>query len=366
MNRKTIIESEDYLRIVIDQDLLNKRFFSRFFLPLTKVFEKEKLLKISLPNFKYPIYIRAQTSDILNAEEIFINGDYNFNFPENITRIIDAGANIGFASIFFSKIFENAKILALEPEKSNFSMLKRNVTFYKNIKTLNKALWAKEANLSILQILPINDTTANYTWTDSYPYAAISVYALHPQYLSLEKLDFALPKELVQQYNVQKTELNSLNLIDYEKMIAGKWKFVSAVFELHQNEILKDRNFKKFIKDNEEWLLPYAAFCVQRDKYNTPNFNLWKTHKKYIAGKIAPFFSPKSKDFDAAMLHAWVQYQLHLQLKDAIDYTHRLGISVKGDLPIGIYRYSVEAWTEPELFGMDFQAGAPPDPSALA
>ena len=149
MNRKTIIESEDYLRIVIDQDLLNKRFFSRFFLPLTKVFEKEKLLKISLPNFKYPIYIRAQTSDILNAEEIFINGDYNFNFPENITRIIDAGANIGFASIFFSKIFENAKILALEPEKSNFSMLKRNVTFYKNIKTLNKALWAKEANLKI-------------------------------------------------------------------------------------------------------------------------------------------------------------------------------------------------------------------------
>ncbi len=221
--------------------------------------------------------------------------------------------------------------------------------------------WAKETQLSILQILPTNDTTANYSWTDSYPYAAISVYALHPQYLSISQLEFSLPSDLVEEYNSQKDELNALSLIDYEKMISGKWKFVKAVFETHQNEILKDRNFKKFIKDNEDWLVPYSSFCVLRDKYNTPNFNDWKTHKKYIAGKIAPFFSSKSKDFEASMLHAWVQYQLHLQLKEAIDYTHGLGISVKGDLPIGIYRYSVEAWTEPELFGMDFQAGAPPD-----
>lgn len=221
--------------------------------------------------------------------------------------------------------------------------------------------WAKKTNLSVLQILPINDTTANYTWTDSYPYAAISVYALHPQYLSLDNLDFALPKDLVPEFNTKKAELNALNLIDYEQMISGKWKFVKAIFDLNKEKILKDRNFKKFIKDNEEWLLPYAVFCVQRDKYKTPNFNDWKTHKKFIAGKIAPFFTPKNKDYKTSMLHAWVQYQLHLQLKEAIDYTHNLGVSVKGDLPIGIYRYSVEAWAEPELFGMDFQAGAPPD-----
>jgi len=221
--------------------------------------------------------------------------------------------------------------------------------------------WAKETNLGIIQILPINDTTANYSWTDSYPYAAVSVYALHPQYISLENLDFALPKDLIEDYQAEKSELNSLELIDYEKMISGKWKYLTAVFNQDKEKIYKDRNFRKFIKDNESWLLPYAAFCVLRDKYKTPNFNEWKTHKKYIAGKVSVFFSAKSKDYDASMLHAWVQYQLHKQLKDAIDYTHNLGISVKGDLPIGIYRHSVEAWTEPELFGMDFQAGAPPD-----
>lgn len=221
--------------------------------------------------------------------------------------------------------------------------------------------WANKASLGIIQILPINDTTANYSWTDSYPYAAVSVYALHPQYISIENLDFKLPKELVEEFHKKKSELNSLDLIDYEKMISAKWKYLKAVFNTEKEKIYKDRSFKKFIKDNEEWLLPYSAFCVLRDKYKTPNFNEWKTHKKYIAGKISPFFSAKNKDYDASMLHAWVQFQLHKQLKDAVDYIHGLGISLKGDLPIGIYRYSVEAWVEPDLFGMDFQAGAPPD-----
>ncbi len=221
--------------------------------------------------------------------------------------------------------------------------------------------WAKKSELSLLQILPINDTTANFSWTDSYPYAAISVYALHPQYLSIDHLEYALPKDLVDDFQAEKTSLNSLVEIDYERMISGKWKFIQAIFNEHKTEILKDRGFRKFLKDSESWLLPYSAFCVLRDKYKTPNFNTWKTHKKYIAGKIAPFFSQKSKEFETAMLHAWVQYQLHLQLKDAVEYAHQLGISIKGDLPIGIFRYSVEAWTEPELFGMDFQAGAPPD-----
>ncbi|WP_265427637.1 4-alpha-glucanotransferase [Chryseobacterium sp. YIM B08800] len=221
--------------------------------------------------------------------------------------------------------------------------------------------WADKASLGIVQILPINDTTANYSWTDSYPYAAVSVYALHPQYISIENLDFKLPKELVEEFHAKKSELNSLDLIDYEKMISSKWKYLKAVFNTEKEKIYKDRSFKKFIKDNEEWLLPYSAFCVLRDKYKTPNFNEWKTHKKYIAGKISPFFSAKNKDYDASMLHAWVQFQLHKQLKDAVDYVHSLGISLKGDLPIGIYRHSVEAWAEPDLFGMDFQAGAPPD-----
>lgn len=221
--------------------------------------------------------------------------------------------------------------------------------------------WAKQSALSMIQILPINDTTANYTWTDSYPYAAISVYALHPQYLSLEKLDFKLDKKFEEKYLAEKIELNNCELINYERVISSKWSYLKTIFKEHKTEILKDKNFRNFLKENESWLFPYAAFCLLRDKYKTPNFNNWKTHKKYIAGKINALFEEKHKDFETVMLHCWVQFQLHLQLSEARDYLHKLGISIKGDLPIGIYRHSVEAWAEPELFGMDFQAGAPPD-----
>lgn len=230
---------------------------------------------------------------------------------------------------------------------------------FRDLKSL--ADWSSKTNLGIIQILPINDTSANNSWTDSYPYSAISIHALHPQYLAIDAMDFPISENLIKDFETEKTGLNNSTSIEYNSMITGKWKYIKAIFEENETKILSDKNFKKFIKENKSWLLPYSAFCVQRDQYKTADFTLWKTHKKYIAGKIAPFFSPKNKNFKKAMLHSWVQFQLHLQLKEAIDYIHSLGISLKGDLPIGIYRHSVEAWTEPELFEMNFQAGAPPD-----
>lgn len=221
--------------------------------------------------------------------------------------------------------------------------------------------WAKKTNLSIIQTLPINDTTANYSWTDSYPYAPISLYALHPIYISIENLDYQLPKSVLKEYEKLKEQLNEKAQVDYPEVIKAKWNYLKLVYNENQAEILKDKDFKKFRKENEEWLRPYVAFCYLRDKYKTPDYLQWKTHKKYIPGKLSSLFNEKNKAYNETMLHIWVQYQLHKQLSEAVDYAHSLGISLKGDLPIGIYRYSVEAWTEPNLYGLDFQAGAPPD-----
>ncbi|ALR31666.1 4-alpha-glucanotransferase [Chryseobacterium sp. IHB B 17019] len=301
--------------------------------------------------FKYCLYDKEK-GKVIDVE----TGENRFTVPNQMKDVLHVVSNHYFKFKLY-QLYHDAgvavPIFSLRTEDGF------GVGEFSDMKKL--ADWAQETNLGIIQILPINDTTANYSWTDSYPYAAVSIYALHPKYISLENLDFELPKDLVEEYKSEKAALNVLELIDYEKVISSKWKYLKAVFNASKDQIYKDRSFKKFIKDNESWLIPYAAFCVLRDKYKTPNFNEWKTHKKYIAGKISQFFTAKSKDYDASMLHAWVQFQLHKQLKDAIDYTHSLGVSVKGDLPIGIYRHSVEAWTEPELFGMDFQAGAPPD-----
>ena len=301
--------------------------------------------------YKYAI-LDEKTGEIIAIEY----GENRMGFSNQENEILQVQAD-HFFRFNIDKLYKAAGVAI-----PVFSLRSENgfgVGEFPDVKKL--ADWAHKTHLSVIQILPINDTTANYSWTDSYPYAAISVYALHPQYLSIENLPYALSESLKKEYQLKKDELNAGKFVDYEQMISGKWKYIKATFEENETEILKDKDFAKFLKENTDWLIPYAAFCVLRDKNNTPNFNNWKTHKKYVAGKIAQIFDVKHADYDEVMLHSWVQYQLHLQLKDAVDYTHGLGISLKGDLPIGIYRYSVEAWTEPELFGMDFQAGAPPD-----
>ena len=40
--------------------------------------------------------------------------------------------------------------------------------------------WAKTTGLKMIQLLPVNDTTSTLSWKDSYPYSAISAFALHP------------------------------------------------------------------------------------------------------------------------------------------------------------------------------------------
>lgn len=225
--------------------------------------------------------------------------------------------------------------------------------------------WAKEAGFSMVQILPIHDTTAKFDWTDSYPYAAISVYALHPMYLSLSNLKFKLTAAEKKVIEDQTKKLNALDNVDYELVNNFKTEFLKNYFKNNKNKILADKDFKLFLKENEDWVKPYAAFCVLRDKNKTADFTQWKSHAKSSKATLNKIFAAKSKDVDDAMFYVFVQWQLHEQLSKAVEELHKLNLTLKGDLPIGIYRHSVDAWWNPELFHMDQQAGAPPDDFAV-
>ncbi|MDE3251612.1 MAG: 4-alpha-glucanotransferase, partial [Bacteroidota bacterium] len=74
---------------------------------------------------------------------------------------------------------------------------------------------------------------------------------------------------------------------------------------------------------------------------------------------------PGSDAYSDIGLHFFIQYHLHTQLQDATEYAHQQGIIVKGDIAIGVYRYGVDAWQNPSLYHLDFQAGAPPDDFAI-
>lgn len=218
--------------------------------------------------------------------------------------------------------------------------------------------WGKTTGLKLIQLLPINDTTATKTWKDSYPYAAISAFALHPIYLNLAAVANAKNKPLLKGLEPTRKKLNALDAVDYEAVMTVKLDFLKQIFPSQKAATLRAKEYKSFFAENEHWLVPYAAFCVLRDRFGTADFSQWPEHKEFSAEKIAAL----AKDNDEIAFHYFVQYHLHLQLKDATAHIHAAGLVLKGDIAIGVYRHGADAWQSPELFHMDQQAGAPPDP----
>ncbi|HEU0063380.1 MAG TPA: 4-alpha-glucanotransferase, partial [Flavisolibacter sp.] len=210
--------------------------------------------------------------------------------------------------------------------------------------------WAVETGLKLIQILPVNDTSATFTWKDSYPYAAISAFALHPLYINLNKVAGKKQSSIIKPLSKKQRQLNLLPKIDYEQVISFKINVLHELFDLENLAFLQDDAFKEFFEDNKVWLVPYAAFCYLRDRYHTSDYSKWKTFSNYNKEEIERLTSERSKQFRQIAFHYFVQYHLHLQLKDAVDYAHKKGIALKGDIPIGIYRYGCDAWTAPELY----------------
>ena len=225
--------------------------------------------------------------------------------------------------------------------------------------------WAKITGLKLIQLLPINDTTATHTWLDSYPYAAISAFGLHPLFLNIEKVAGGTNDGLIEEWAQKKLALNNLPDVDYEQVMDYKLAAIKTLYNLQKNDFLNDIKYFEFFDLNRHWLVPYAVFCYLRDDNKTADFSKWRTNTLYNEAAIQELATPGSPQYNGIGLHYFIQYHLHLQLKAATVYAHQNGIVVKGDLPIGIYRYSCDAWMAPELYNMDAQAGAPPDDFAV-
>ncbi|MBE6342504.1 MAG: 4-alpha-glucanotransferase [Lentimicrobiaceae bacterium] len=193
--------------------------------------------------------------------------------------------------------------------------------------------WCSKVGLKIIQILPINDTRTDDSWDNSYPYKAISTKALHPIYLNLSEMGTLYNESDKEYFEQQRDYLNAKDYVDYPEVMKVKDAYFRKIFEQTWHEVKNRNDYRTFFNENRDWLIPYAEFCCQRsiDKVQQPEF------------------------------YHFLQYHLDKQLKEAVDYMHHKGIALKGDIPIGIGRDSVDAQTNPELFNMDCQAGAPPD-----
>ncbi len=221
--------------------------------------------------------------------------------------------------------------------------------------------WVAETHQKVLQVLPINDTTSTHTWTDSYPYSCISIFAIHPQFADLRQLPAVADKEKAAAFETLREELNQLPQIDYERVNNAKIEYLRIIFEQEGGEVLKSAGFKAFLKESAHWLVPYAQYCHLRDTYGNVDFNTWKGHEVWHEKDRETLLNARTKEYKEVAFYYYVQYVLHVQMRAAHEYAMARGVILKGDIPIGVNRKGCDVWHEPHYFNLNLQAGAPPD-----
>lgn len=306
--------------------------------------------KLKFPiEYKYLI-VETETDKVLawgggpNRLVESINADaLNIMNDEHFIRIIDSWKGAGVAIPVFSL-----------RSQEGFGIGEFN-DLYKIID------WAKLTDLRIIQTLPINDTILYHSNYDSYPYNAVSVYALHPIYLHLDGLGKLKSKSQRDYFNKLKKELNAKTFSDYQHVMNAKWEFFKAIFPQESPAVFASDDYLLFFKNNKEWLIPYAAFSYLRDVNGTPEFSKWSNFQHFNWNEIEEFSSPDLPHYPEIAIYYFLQYHLHKQLIAVHEYARSRGVTLKGDIPIGVSPRSVDAWVDPELFNTDMQAGAPPD-----
>lgn len=236
---------------------------------------------------------------------------------------------------------------------------------------LRMVQFAARTGQRVVQVLPVNDTTSTRTWTDSYPYGCISVFALHPQYLDVRQLPPLADKTVADGFEARRRELNALPAVDYEGVNAAKADYLWRIFRQEGAQVLATKAYKAFYAKNRAWLLPYACFRVLRDRYGTADFTTWPApYRRYkpqvatAARRLRPAGGeglPAAAGDEQMAYYFYTQYELNRQLRRVQAEARALGVILKGDIPIGVDRHGCDVWTEPEYFNTDGQAGAPPD-----
>ena len=231
----------------------------------------------------------------------------------------------------------------------DFGDLKKMITF------------VAQTHQRVLQVLPINDTTITHTWTDSYPYSCISIFAIHPQYVDFTVLPSLKNVKKKNDFEKLREELNALKQIDYERVNEAKNEYLKELFAQEGEKVLKSTDFKQFFKEAEWWLVPYAQYSYLREEYGTADFSTWPDHQVWNEADRDILVDHKSQAYQHVAFYYYVQFILNRQMQSVHEYAKSKGVILKGDIPIGVNRYGCDVWMEPKYFNLNGQAGAPPD-----
>ena len=213
-----------------------KYYYSRFGIDglkgylKTKVSDKNNMLKVSWQGVTHPFYLRYKTSDFSTFDQIFIDQEYSFLANRQPNVIVDAGANIGLASIYFANRFPDAKVIAIEPEIGNFELLKINTSPYTNVTPVNAALWNNNEEISIL-----DPGLGNWGFMTQGQDTADSV-----TYDLCHKIPGMTVGKIIEAFDLSRIDILKMDIEGAELEVfreSGPWidKIESAIVELHEH-----------------------------------------------------------------------------------------------------------------------------------
>jgi FkbM family methyltransferase len=188
------------------------------------------LIEVKRNEIKAPFYLRLKTSDLPTYDQVFIKLEYEFAISRIPKVILDAGANIGLASIYFANKYPDAKIIALEPEQSNFKMLEMNVSAYPNVFPVQAALWNKNEEVSVIDtdlgkwgfVTETKDTSGRLQGITCHTVEAITV------------------DKIMQNFNIETIDILKIDIEGAEKEVfsdSSAWieRVDSIIVELHDS-----------------------------------------------------------------------------------------------------------------------------------
>jgi len=207
---------------------------------------------------RYPIYLRRQTSDYNIFEDILITEHYAIDYKCDPKVIFDCGANIGIAAVYYANRFPEAKIICIEPESSNFEMLKKNTECYPNINILKAGLWYKKSHLKI-----DDDNRQKWSFTVSEvpedtpnSIKAVSIPDLMREYhcneIDILKIDIeGAEKELFEKDYDWLSKVNVIVIETHDSLREGcSHAFFRALINYNFSLSVKEENFICYLKNN--------------------------------------------------------------------------------------------------------------------
>lgn len=222
--------------------------------------------------------------------------------------------------------------------------------------------FCKKAGLSIIQLLPVNDTG-----TESSPYSALSAFAFHPIYISIESLpDYkSVPAAEKKKVKMLHEKHDGRQRYNYRELREDKLAVLQSIFTCCKDafeEALANgcSDVACWVEENS-WVKEYAVFMALKREFLEASWKEWKKEfQKITQEKITQRWNDSALK-DTHNFYVWMQYNAFVQFKSAADAVKEKGILLKGDIPIMMNEDSADAWAHPEFFDEKMRAGSPPD-----